>query len=186
MQLTDKEIIEKYLKGDLEIFSVLIEKYKDGLYRYCYRFTNNARDAEDVSQQTFIKLFENIEKLDLEKPLKAWIFTVATNFCRSLHAKKKNLNFTDLEGDDEDSEEGSPDNYLADENIDIPKEVQTRELQSKVKNALDKIEKKYQIVLTLYYIDSFSYEEIANNLKIPINTVRTYLRRGKEKLTGIL
>ena len=79
------------MAGDVDSFELLIKKYEEGLYRYCYRFTNAGEEAQDIAQQTFIKLFENIEKVDLDSPLKAWIYTVATNLCRSLFKKKKNL-----------------------------------------------------------------------------------------------
>ncbi len=181
MLLSDKEIIEKYLSGDVESFELLIRKYEEGIYRYCFRFTGNYEDAQDMAQQTFIKVFENIEKVDLENSLKSWIYTIATNLCRTLYRKKKEVNFSELEGS-ETEDEGSSENYFKDESIDVQKEVEQKELKENLKNILDKMPEKYRAVLNLYYIEEFSYEEIAEMIEIPINTVRTHLKRAKDKL----
>src|SRR3989339_1090511 len=182
MEFSDKEIVEQYLKGDVYAFELLIKKYEKGIYRYCYRFTGNSADAEDMAQQTFIKVFENIEKVDLERSLKPWIYTVATNLCRTLYRKKKEVNFSELEGDESENE-GSSENYFEDESVDIPGKVTENEIKGRVQQALKKIPKKYATVLTLYYIEEFSYEEMAKMLEIPLNTVRTHLKRGKEKMS---
>lgn len=182
MSLSDKEIVEKYLAGDVEAFALLIQKYEAGLYRYCLRFTGNSQDAQDMAQQTFIKVFENIEKIDLDRELKSWIYTVATNLCRSLYRKKREVNFSDLEGPDSE-DEGSTENYFEDNNVDVSGDVEQRELKEKVSKALEKLPEKYRVVLNLYYIEEFSYEEMAEMLEIPLNTVRTHLRRAKEKIS---
>lgn len=185
MQFTDKEIVEKYLEGDVNSFELLIKKYEKGIYNYCLRFTRDAKDAEDIAQQTFIKLFENIEKISLDGELKGWLYTVATNLCRSLHKKVKNINFTSLEGD-EMEDQGSSENYFEDENVNIEKEVSAKELKEKVKTALAKLAPKYSSVLSLYYIEEFSYEEISEMLEIPLNTIRTHLKRAKDKLEELI
>jgi RNA polymerase sigma-70 factor (ECF subfamily) len=129
--------------------------------------------AQDITQDTFIKVYLHHKKIDPEKNIKSWIFTIATNtaydFLRS-HKGRKSIN---LEDDDETIQALATYSY-------------TEGLETDVRNALNAIKPEYSNVLTLYYKQGFDYQEIADMLSSPINTIKTHIRRGKEQLHELL
>jgi len=182
--LSDEDLCRHHLAGDRSAFGQLVERFSTPLYRYAYRFTRNADDAEDMVQETFIRFERNLPKLDLERPVRPWLYHVCTNLCRNLAAKKKSLLFSDLEREDEEGE-GIVATFAdhaesAMEHLDRAADIQA------VRAAIAILPEKYRVVLALFYFDALSYEEIAAALTLPLNTVRTHLRRAKEALAKAL
>ena len=103
---TDEALANAHLSGDTDAFAVLVERYARGLYGYARRLTGNEEDAEDITQETFVRLFDHLSRLDRTKPLKPWLFHVCTNLCRNLAKRKKTIPFSELEKDETEHEEG--------------------------------------------------------------------------------
>lgn len=183
--VSDEELCQRFLRGDASALRELIERYASLLVRFAYRFTRKQEDAEDVVQETFIRLYKNLPKLDLSRPIRPWLFHVCVNLCRNLAERRKSLLFSELENAEENGEGGVL-TYL--ESSDPLPDDNARQADSArvVRSALDQLPEKYRLVLTLFYFDGLSYEEIADALSLPLNTVRTHIRRAKILLKGIL
>jgi RNA polymerase sigma-70 factor (ECF subfamily) len=180
-ELSDEQILENFNKGDRGAFDLIIERYHKQVYRLAYKFTRNQKDAEDVTQDTFMRAYENMIKHPKEElNMKAWLMTICVNLCRNLAKKKKSFNFADFETEDDDRLFVDS---VQDEKALGPAEKAKKKEQSKlVQEAIAQLKPKYQVVLQLRYTEDLSYNEIAETLDIPINTVKIHLKRAKEQL----
>ena len=185
-ELNDNELMRLTVGGKQEAFAELVHRYMNPLYNLACKLTGSSSEAEDIVQHTFIRAYNHLPKSNLELPFKPWIFQICVNLCKNFAKKKKLLVFSELEEISPEEEVTRFEENIKDQS-DTPKELlQKKELQQTVRSAIAKLPEKYQIVIELYFIEDMSYEEIAESLRIPINTIRTHLKRAKEKLTHIL
>lgn len=147
-------------------FAALHRKYEKKLIHFCLRYSIDEQDAKDAVQETFIRVFKNQDKIDPTKKISTYLFEIAKN--QSIDIWRKKHRQVPL-----------PDNLVAEP---IPENVD----YNFVHLAINSLEDKYRQVIQLHYFEDWSYKHIAENLKLPVNTVRTYLHRGKAKLKKIL
>ncbi len=180
---SDKQLVANYLKDDEKSLEILIKRYLKPIYGFVYRRIGNPYDAEDVTQDVFVKVWRNIKRFKRQKNFKTWIFSIAKNTCIDFYRKKKTIPFSDFE-----NEKGE--NMLTKTLVDtasLPDKLFkqtgiTRLLQS----AIEKLLPKYRLVLSLYYNDNFNFREIAKILKEPLNTIKSRHRRALIMLKRIL
>ncbi|MBI5221491.1 MAG: sigma-70 family RNA polymerase sigma factor, partial [Candidatus Magasanikbacteria bacterium] len=166
--LSDKELVILAIKGDIHAFEQLLFRYEKQIFVYLLRFVNQKENAEDVTQETFIKVYRSLKTFDSEYKFKTWLYTVATNTAYDwLRKAKKSQELFII--DDPDSEFETIDECTA------YKDIEIKENKELVDNAINKIKPTYQTVILLFYRDELGYEEIAEVLKMPINTVKTHL-----------
>jgi RNA polymerase sigma-70 factor (ECF subfamily) len=178
--ISDEDLCRRSLGNDEEAFRKLVERHAQALFRFAYHLTRTEEDAEDIAQECFIRLHQNLRRLDLQRPIKPWLYHVCKNLCRSLATKKKFLTFSSLKAD-EDGDETQAES-IPDEARGPMEGVLQQDAAYHVRNSLAVLPEKYRIVLSLFYFESLSYEEIADILRLPVNTVRTHLKRAKEAL----
>jgi RNA polymerase sigma-70 factor, ECF subfamily len=182
-QAGESQLISDYLKGDEKALETLIKKFLNPIYSFVYRHIGNAKEAEDITQEIFIKCWKNLKKFDYSKNFKTWIFSIAKNASIDFLRKKKNINFSDLEGVDEEKEWS--DNIK--DSAPLPDEIfEKKNLAEILHNAINKLPVKYRMVLFLHYNDHFNFREISETLEESINTVKSRHLRGVKMLKGIL
>ena len=181
----DIEIVEKVLKGDIEAFSELIDKYEKMIYNLAYRIFNNTSDAEDITQEVFIKVYKNIYKCEGKQSIKTWIYTIAYNTCIDEIRKRKGKNNIsldmDLEGEEDNFSLEIASNEPTPENVLIQKEG-LLEIEQAI-NSLNEINKS---LIFLRDIKGFSYNEISEIMGLNIGTVKSRLNRARNALKNIL
>ncbi len=181
MGIEDKDLIKDYLLGDQESFRVLVEKYTPAIYNFSIRFVGSDY-VNDIVQDVFIKVWKNIKKFDYTKAsFKTWIFTITRNTITDYLRKKKMINFSSL-----DKEEESFADNIVDEVI-LPNEslikLEDKEL---LNNLIDKLPNNYKEVLIFYYQEDMTFKEIGELLGKPLNTVKSYHHRALQILRGML
>jgi len=178
MGLNDNQLVKNYLEGNDEAFEELVKKYLKPIYNFLYRLTNNQVVAEDLAQDTFLKVWKNIRRFDQSRSFKTWIFTIAKNTAFDYFKKKKELpfsTFTDEEGE-------SWLENIADENI-LPGEILERKnIAEELEEILKKLPVHYRTILLLHYKEDFSLHEIAEILSEPYNTVKSRHQRALSRL----
>ena len=182
---TDEEIIDLYNNGNEDIFKELINRYTQPLYNFIVR-TANKNDAPDIIQETFIKVWKKIKHFDVKKAsFKTWIFTIAKNTTTDFLRKRKFLLFRDLNKNNGENDNSFEENIL-DENI-LPDEA-LQKLQDKefLNDVLKKLSLEENEVLTLYYQEEMTFDEIGKILGKSLNTVKSQHRRALIKLKKIL
>jgi len=157
---------------DKELYGELIRRYQGKLSNYLRKFTSNQDELEDILQEVFIKTYQNLYNFNTNKKFSPWIYRITHNEAVN-HLKKYRKGQISL-----DNEEIQ----IIDENIDIIKETDQKITKEIVEKALLKVKEKYRLPLILYFFEQKTYEEIAEIMLIPVNTVGTLIMRGKKNL----
>lgn len=169
-------LIKVAREGDLYAFEQIMRLYERRIFGYVMRHVNNREDAEDITQEVFIKLFKKFDSYNEEQVFTTWLFTIATNtiydFLRRRRGKQDLLIVDDPE--------------LPLETADKTDAYKAVEAFVDVEQALSKIKTTYRTVLLLFYQDELTCEEIAGVLKIPVGTVKTHLSRARKSLKEVL
>lgn len=175
-----KKRIREVLKGERDAFAEIVELYKDKVYLICYRMLGNTHEAEDLTQETFLRAYVNIDRYNINRKFSTWIYRIATNLCIDRIRKKKpdfslDAQIKGTDGLTMYSQLSSPRSLPEDEVVEM-------EIQDIVQKAIMNLPEKYRTVVVLKYIEELSLQEIAEILEMPIGTVKTRLYRGREAL----
>jgi RNA polymerase sigma factor (sigma-70 family) len=180
----DFHLVIKAREGSQKAYADLMQRYKDSIYFMVLKMVNNKEDAMDLTVETFAKAFEKLDKYQPDYAFSTWLFRVATNNCIDFIRKKK-LNTTSIHGmtneDGEDQQLQIKADVLNPEETSIKKQ-QTEEL----KVLIQSLPPRYRNLITLRYFDELSYEEIAQQLDLPLGTVKAQLFRARYLLGNIL
>jgi len=179
--LSDKELVENALQGNQHSFSAIMERYYDSVYIYILQIIDNPDDAEDIAQETFNKVFRNLKSYSSEWAFSTWLTTIAKNsaldFYRKIRARSTAGNTI---------RDDSGELISATEMAQSPEEKMiSRQAYDQLVSSIKKLPAKYKKAAELRFIHEYAYEEIASELKIPVNTVRTRLSRARLKLIEI-
>jgi RNA polymerase sigma-70 factor (ECF subfamily) len=180
----DGDLVRAALAGDKVSFSALVERYVSPIYKFSYRYVRNGPDAEDVAQETFLRVWKNLGRFDQEKNFKTWIFTIAKNASLDLLKKRKTISFSQIgEGDDVIDAVLAP--YVAVEETSkdfFDKNVLKRDFDA----ALARLPERYRDVMVLRYTDNLKFREIAERLHEPVDTIKSRHRRGLALLRDVM
>jgi RNA polymerase sigma-70 factor (ECF subfamily) len=175
-KMTDQEIVAKSLH-DLDYFSCLYQRYEPELLRYIHRMGYLDNDeAQDILQESFIKIWRNLNDYDPSMKLSSWLYRIVHNETVSHLRKKKSY------GKDKTVDAELCRNILADE--EEPSVYSDRDIEIALKK-LDHLPEKYKEILILKFLESKSYEEISDILKIPLGTVAIRINRAKKSFRGM-
>lgn len=175
-KFSDEKLILRFQEGDINAYNELVKRYKDRLFNFVLRYFNNAEQAEDVVQDTLIKLYTHASYYKNIAKFSTWIFTIAKNNALTELRKNKRKQTDSLWTDD-----GKV--------IDINSKEES--LESKVQNEiaidqlnkfLDEIPENFRMAVVLRDFQELSYEEISTILEIPIGTIKSRINRGRIQL----
>jgi RNA polymerase sigma factor (sigma-70 family) len=168
----DRYIIHKCLNGDSAAFGILVDKYKASIYALAYSKLRNFHDAEDITQEAFIKAYRNLRTLRYWDDFPAWLYSITANLCKNWIRSQSTRPDRDFVADQ------NPD-LLTRLSMDSYREGATRESVHEALNSLPEI---YRQVLTLYYFSGMSIREIGRFLRTPPNTIAQRLRRARARM----
>lgn len=181
-KLTDEEVIERFQTGDLVAFDVIVARYKEHLINYVMSFVGERSDAEDIVQDTFVKIYRFRQSYKQVAKFSTWLYTVAGNLARSELRKRRRQqlyvmsNLGNAEKEFEAVETRSAADEMTDSSV-------TKDL---IRKAIRKLPPRYQEVIRLREIENLSYEEIAEQMKLPVGTIKSRVNRAREKLQKTL
>ena len=178
---SDEALAARYLKGDSEAFRELAGRYTTPIYNLARRLTRDPMEAENITQETFLRALNALPRVSLDQPLRPWFFKIAVNLCRQWAERKRPQVFSEFEAMDQVGVDLIPDHTPS-----PLEQLEEAELQAHVQRQVDRLPPLDQTVIVLRYVEGLSYEQIAEAMKLPLNTVRTRLRRAKLKLRAAL
>jgi RNA polymerase sigma-70 factor (ECF subfamily) len=181
---SDEDLVSQHLRGDLAAFPQLVERYTRPVYNLTFRVTGDRAEAENLTQEAFLRAYDALPRSPLERSFRAWLLRIALNLCRDWLKKKRPLAFADLIASAE--AEDAPEDSWPDAGPTPGELLETRELAGAMRRAVLALPEAYRLVITLRYDEELSYEEIAELLHLPLNTVRTHLHRAKALLRRAL
>ena len=183
MDINDTELVRDYLDGKEDAFELIVKRYTRPLYSFVWRLCGNKESSEDIVQDTFLKVWKNIKKFDLDRNFRVWIYTIARNSTYDFLRKKKLIMFSEMDNVEEDStfEENLPDkNPIADQ---LFEEKETAEA---INESIKSLPEKYREVVILRHETGMTFEDISDTLKEPMNTVKSRYRRAIMKMQEFL
>lgn len=183
MEDIDLILVGRCKRNDSGAFEILVHRHKNRLYNFVYRMINNAEDAEDVTQEVFLRAFTRLQLFRGECVFQTWLYRIATNLCVDRSRKIKRQGPTPLSLDEPRDDEGEGNvREIPDERSDPFHELARQELRRNVQQGLARMSPKLRSVVVLYDIQGLSYEEIAQVLRIPVGTVKSRLFNARAEL----
>ena len=179
----DFMLVEKALAGDQKAFADLLGRYRDAIYFMLLKMVNNPSDAEDLTIEAFGKAFKNINQYTPSFAFSTWLFKIATNNCIDFIRKKRAATISlDQSNDDPDTSSVT----LASDTPDPEEHLINSQKVKLLRGVVNKLKPRYRTLVELRYFREFSYEEISEELNLPIGTVKAQLFRARELLFNIL
>lgn len=167
----ENQWIQEVLAGDKQAYAQIINKYKNPLYGTILRMTRNPHDAQDLVQEAFIKVYQQLEKYNGTGSFSSWLYRVAINHCMDEFRKKR----YQMKQSEIDEETVVDQNYPE---VVFLKKERSRQLERLIAT----LPEDERLIILLRYINELSYDEISEMVDIPLSTVRNKLHRAKKKM----
>ena len=174
----DQILINQIIDGDTNAFSTLVDMYKDLVFTLALRMLKNREEAEEVAQDTFIKTYKSIDRFKGDSKLSTWIYRVAYNTCLDrIKKNKKHLNNVEI-NEFTVHQVKTIDNALD--------KIEAKEREEAIQRCISALPSEDSFLLTLYYFDDLSLDEISKIVGITANSIKVKLFRCRKKLATIL
>ena len=173
MGCEDSCLVERCLEGDRSAFATIVDRYKRQIYSITYSMTHNHADADDLSQDTFVKAYENLRKFKLGTNFRSWLSRIAVNSCIDHLRQKKRFS----EGGLDDQAE-----LLPDQNPGPQDNLESSELMENITAAVDSLPKDQRTVVIMREMQGFALKDIARIMECSESTVRWRLHYARRKL----
>lgn len=186
--LPDADVVALAKRGREEAFRELIRRYERPVFSLIYRMVRDREAAEDLAQDTFVKVLNNLDRYRPEFRLSSWLFKIANNVAID-HLRKREVETLSIHGARNAATTGEVEAtsiQLAAEQESALDELEAKELGSAIEKAIATLRPEYRACIVLRHIEGRSYEEIAAALDLPLGTVKTYIHRARNQLKQLL
>ncbi len=183
MDVYEKRLLKLAKNGDRQAFAEIVDLYKDKIHSLGIRMLGNFQDAEDVAQETFMRVYANLHRYDDQYKISTWIYRIANNLCiDKIRKRKVRSNQVSLDAEIAGTDGLELYDTIKDYDPLPDQQVLQHELQDKVKDAILSLAPKYRSIMTLKYLEDLSLQEISEIVGLPAATVKTRVHRGREAL----
>lgn len=182
--LPDADVVVLAQKGREPAFRELIRRYERPVFSLIYRMVRDATTAEDLAQDSFIKVLNHLDKYRPEFKFSSWLFKIANNVAID-HLRRRSVDTISMDGSPHAvsaSEIEATSFDISDSSESPLDELAARELGSEIERAIAKLRPEYRNCIVLRHVEGRSYEEIAATLDLPLGTVKTYIHRARHEL----
>ena len=189
VKIDDSALVERSQQGDSSAMETLILRYQDRIYNSILKICSNSHDASELTQETFVKVIENIDKFEQRSSFYTWVFRIAVNLTLNYCRKKVKLGFKSL--DSQIASGGHEGQMLKDavynnKAVDPETVAQCHELQTLILGAIMQLDDDHRAVIVLRDIEGMNYAGIAQVLEVELGTVKSRISRARANLRDIL
>ena len=180
----DYDLIRRAIDNDQSAYKELLDKYRQRVYYLVRKMIFDAEEADDLTQEAFIKAFNNLKSFNFEFAFSTWLFKIASNNCIDYLRKKRLKTYsmnTPVKQKDGETQQEYPDS-----NPNVEKRMIQEETSKQIKNAIASLPEKYQQAIIMRHTEEKSYEEISEILELPLGTVKARIFRARELLNKSL
>ena len=175
MKLSDEATIKRCIEGDANAFGLLVGRYQNAVYGLCFHMVGNFADAQDLTQETFVRAYLELAKIRDPSRFAGWLYRITVNVCKLWIRDRKGAHDLPLDAiaqiGEGFAESGSPMEH-----------AEAEELRLSITEAIASLSEKNRLAVTLYYIDGLSYEEIGDFLGVSQSAVKSRLHRARKEL----
>ena len=186
--LPDADVVVLAQQGQEAAFRELVRRYERPVFSLIYRMVRDRETAEDLAQETFIKVLNHIDRYRPEFKLSSWLFKIANNVAID-HLRKRHVDTISMDGSPHATSAAEVEATSFDVSVaqETPlEELESRELGTAIERAIAKLRPEYRSCIMLRHVEGRSYEEIAATLDLPLGTVKTYIHRARHQLRDAL
>lgn len=183
-QLSDEDVMEQLQAGVVQAFDEIVNRYKDRLHNFLYRYTQNHQDCEDLVQETFLRVYRSRHSYERIAKLSTWMYTIALNLAKTMYKKKQRMTTISIHADPADSE--SREFEIEDLTISQDEALHQKMSVSELEKALLKLNEDFREVIVLRDIQQLSYEEIAEITDTAMGTVKSRINRARQQLQEMI
>jgi RNA polymerase sigma-70 factor (ECF subfamily) len=181
---TDTELVSLAQAGTKKAFGILISRWQNSIYTFCFRKLSHQEQAEELTQEIFIAAYRGITSFRNDAKFSTWLFQIATNRCKNLHGyreRRKYKHHEPLEGTHPEIKRDIPDTAPS-----ADKQIQKKQHSKILQHAIDQLDSKYKETLILFDIQDIPQAEIAKILSLPIGTIKSRIHRARIELARTL
>ena len=186
--LPDADVVALAQRGREDAFRELVRRYERPVFSLIFRMVHESATAEDLAQDTFIKVLNHIDKYRPEFKLSSWLFKIANNITID-HLRRRQIDTISIEGspDAVTAERARATSVTVTSGGESPlEELESRELGASIEKAIARLRPEYRACIILRHVEDYSYDEIAEIVKLPLGTVKTYIHRARQELREYL
>lgn len=174
--MTEQELIQKILKGNTHAFENVVNANKTMVYSIALRLSKSREEAEELAQDVFMRVYENLHTFQGQSALKTWIYKIAFNWCMNKTKTKRHHESVSYETQFQ----------LSDFTLNAYEQLAQAEMQEALKEALHKLDQVDSIIVTLFYLEEMSIDEISEVLSFSKSNIKVKLFRARKKLKEII
>jgi len=183
-QMSDEDVMEQLQAGVVEGFNIIVDRYKDRLHNFLYRYTHNHEDCEDLVQETFLRVYRSRHSYERIAKLSTWMYTIALNLAKSMYKKKQRMSLVSIHADDSDPDDREM--QIEDTVILQDEELHLKLSVQELEKALQELNEDFREAVILRDIQQLTYEEIAEITDSAMGTVKSRINRGRQQLQEII
>ncbi len=176
---TDSEIIARVLSGDRQAYALLVEEYKGPIFNLAYRMTGSREDADDLTQETFIRVYQNLQQFDQSKKFFTWIYTIGINLIRN-HLKKNERKVAHLVVPDSALEHQAQGHEIGEG------EALSYDRMIRLEQVIRKLPVDLREAIILKFVQDMTFEQVANVTGDSVSAVKMRIYRGLEKMKQMM
>ena len=182
----DLDLVDSALSGSQRAYTQLLSAYRENIYFMMFKMVNNRDDAEDLTIEAFGKAFKRLDQYRPDFAFSTWLFKIASNNCIDFLRKKKKATLVSLDQgySNEDGDESAID--IEEDNLNPEQAFMKEQRKEEMHKIVDQLKPKYKQLVELRYFNEMSYEEIADELSLPLGTVKAQLFRARDLMYEIL
>ena len=187
-KLSDVEVVALAQQGKEAAYRELLLRYERPVFSLIFRMVRDREMAEDLAQETFVKVLNNIDRYSPDFKFSSWLFKIANNLTID-HLRRRRVDTISIEGAPDavtaESAKATSISIVAGDESPLA-ELESRELGQSIERAIAKLRPEYRACILLRHVEDRSYEEIAEIVKLPLGTVKTYIHRARQELREYL
>ena len=176
---TERDLLLSAQKGDHQAFASIVQSYQRPVYNLCYRMLGNQQEAEDATQETFIRAYTHLDRFNPDRKFLNWVLTIASNHCVD-RLRKRRITTTSLEND------AAVERIPMPESIDPHHRAEHRESSDQIQKWLNQLAPDYRTPIILLYWYGYTYEEIAASMGLSLSAVKSRLHRARKQLAQLI
>ncbi|HXU70041.1 MAG TPA: RNA polymerase sigma factor [Polyangia bacterium] len=184
---SDESLMLRYRDGDVRAFELLVTRHRKALFNFILRFVRDTAQAEDVTQETFLRLVKGADAYERQAKFTTWLYTIARNLCVDASRRGKHRKAASLDAPlSDDDGAASLLDLLPDGTAGVDRQAQSRELGLRLRQAIEALPDEQREIFLLREVADLQFNEIAKVIGCPENTVKSRMRYALEKLREAL
>lgn len=177
-------MVEAAIAGDQNAYRQLTEKYRRPLHFHILKVVRDKDVIEDLVQEAFLKAFDSLKSYNKEYAFSTWIYRIATNHSID-YLRKRKLHTISID-EPVQGKDGDMKMELMDQDSSTDREIMAKQRKNMIRSAIESLPEKYRMVIRMRHMDEMSYEEISEELQLPLGTVKAHIFRARELLNKAL